>query len=63
MTKQGNGAESEVAKMSDTAVVDFPPIRITAMVQRASRPGAFLQKKAWQWEISKGTNTQTEIRY
>ena len=45
MTKQGIGVKSEVSKVRDTAVVDLPPIRITAVVQRSSRTGGFQKEK------------------
>jgi hypothetical protein len=41
MTKQGNGARLGVSKKRDTAVVDFPPIRITATDQRAFKARCF----------------------
>ena len=41
MAKQGKGARSDVSKTRDAAVVDSSTIRITVVVQRALKTGAF----------------------
>ena len=57
MTKQGNGAKSEVSKMRDTAVVDFPSNKNHSHSSKGFKARC-LKKKPGNGKLLKGNTHQ-----